>query len=71
MTPKQMADQLFEQMKGFRVKHTHSKKCAKIAVDAIINANPHQNPLNNDNPKSTIPFWMEVKKELENTQTKK
>ena len=66
MSPKEMAVQLFEQMKGFRVKHSHSKKCAKVAVDAIINANPRENPLNNDNPKSTIMYWMEVKKELEN-----
>lgn len=66
MTPKEMAVQLFEQMKGFRVKHSHSKRCAVRCVDAIINANPRENPLNNDNPKSTVMYWFEVKKEIEN-----
>jgi hypothetical protein len=37
MTPKEKAKELFDKMKGFRVKHSHSKKCALIAVDEILN----------------------------------
>lgn len=33
MTEKQEAVDLFTKMKGFRVKHTHSKKCALVAID--------------------------------------
>ena len=42
-----------------------SIKSAIICVDQIICANPNENPLNNDGPKSTIDYWLEVKKELE------
>jgi len=37
MTPKERAKYLFDKMKGFRVKHSHSKKCAKIAVEEMLN----------------------------------
>ena len=36
MTPKEKAKELFDKMKGFRVKHSHSKKCALIAVDEVM-----------------------------------
>ncbi len=36
MTLEQEALELFNSMKGFRIKHTHSGKCAKIAVDRVI-----------------------------------
>lgn len=36
--PKEEAVELFNAMKGFRVKHTHSKKCAKVAVNRILDA---------------------------------
>jgi len=36
MTPKERAEQIFGSMKGFRVKHSHSKKCAKVAVQLIL-----------------------------------
>lgn len=42
MTPEEIenkAKDLFNKMKGFRVKHSHSKKCAIIAVDEIIENN--------------------------------
>jgi len=35
-TPKEEAVELFNAMKGFRIKHTHSKKCAKVAVRKIL-----------------------------------
>ena len=40
------------------------KYCALIAVNEIINANPHSNPLNTD-VYSTMAYWLEVKNEIE------
>lgn len=63
MTPKEKAKELFDKMKGFRVKHSHSKKCALIAVDEILN-------IDNIKPyilhKEIIKYYIEVKKEIEN-----
>lgn len=42
-----------------------AKECALIAVNEIINANPHSNPLNTD-VYSTMDYWQDVKKEIEN-----
>jgi len=36
MTPKEKAQEIFDKMKGSRVKQTHSKRCAIIAVDEIL-----------------------------------
>ena len=41
-----------------------SKKCALIAVDEIIKANPHSNPFNT-NVYSTMDYWQDVKQEIE------
>ena len=43
----------------------HAKHSALIAVDEIINSNPHSNPLNTY-VFSTMLYWQEVKKEIEN-----
>jgi hypothetical protein len=39
------------------------KRCALIAVQQIINSNPHSNPLNT-NVYSTMDYWLEVKHEI-------
>jgi hypothetical protein len=44
---------------------SEAKECALIAVDNIISANPHSNPLNSD-VHSTMNYWFEVKQEIEN-----
>lgn len=41
-----------------------AKKCALIAVNEIINSNPHSNPLNTE-VYSTMDYWQEVKQEIE------
>jgi hypothetical protein len=41
-----------------------AKNCALIAVDEVILANPHSNPLNTD-VYSTMVYWQEVKQEIE------
>ena len=49
---------IFEENEAF------SKQLALIAVDEIINANPHSNPMNT-NVFSTMAYWQEVKQEIE------
>ena len=44
-------------------RHENAKKLALIAVDEIIHANPHSNPLNTD-VYSTMDYWQEVKQEI-------
>jgi len=67
-TPKEKADELFKKMKGFRVKHSHSKKCAIVAVDEIIEQWEYIDTYISDlggklNP--NLKYWQEVKSELE------
>ena len=35
MTPQEKAMEIFNSMKGFRVKHSHAKKCAIKAVQLV------------------------------------
>ena len=42
-----------------------AKQCAIIAVENIINANPHSNPLNTI-VHSTMQYWVDVKQEILN-----
>jgi len=42
-----------------------AKQCALIAVENIINANPHSNPLNTI-VHSTMQYWVDVKNEIQN-----
>ena len=63
MTPKEKAKQLVDKM-SFEVCKTDAKQCALIAVDEIINSNPHSNPLNTE-VYSTMDWWQEVKQEIE------
>ncbi len=42
-----------------------AKQSALIAVQEIILSNPHSNPFNTD-VYSTMSYWQEVKKEIEN-----
>lgn len=41
-----------------------AKEMSLIAVDEIINSNPHSNPLNTQ-VFSTMGYWMQVKHEIE------
>jgi hypothetical protein len=42
-------------------------QCALVAVDEIINSNPHSNPMNTYGF-STMAYWQEVKQELTKQQ---
>ena len=74
MTPKEEAKELFkryiqftqewDELDGYIVNKYNAKQCALIAVDEIINANPHSNPFNT-NVYSTMDYWQEVKQEIE------
>jgi len=66
MNPKEKAVDLFYKMKGFRVKHTHSKRCALIAVDEAIEAEKNvlvKFKFVNEDYKSD--YWESVKTEIE------
>lgn len=66
MTPKEKANDLFNKIYKLdhRAWYNIAKQCALIAVDEIISANPHSNPLNTD-VYSTMNYWQEVKQEIE------
>ena len=51
-----------EIMKKINIKQC--KECALVAVENIILANPHSNPFNTD-VYSTMEYWQEVKKEIQ------
>lgn len=72
MTPKEKAEELLNKMlsknpnrqDGISMIDTiQAKLCALIAVDMIINSNPHSNPFNTT-IHSTMEYWQEVKEEL-------
>jgi len=67
MTPKEKAAELIVnyQLKCKSLNYDEAKQCALIAVDNIILANPHSNPFNTD-VYSTMKYWAEVRKEIEN-----
>jgi hypothetical protein len=68
MTPKEKAKELIDKYSFVEIANYTSmfevKQCALIAVQEIINANPHSNPLNTD-VYSTMYYWQEVKTEIE------
>jgi len=68
MTPQEKAKELiykFDDTMEFSTPQRFAKQCALIAVNNIIAANPHSNPLNTE-VHSTMQYWNEVKKEIEN-----
>ena len=76
MTPRAKADQLLIKFKMSECTHGYNdvrdlhaaNRCAIIAVNEIINSNPHSNPLNTE-VYSTMDWWQEVKNELEKYDT--
>lgn len=55
---KRRSSRIFNAMKGFKVRHTHSKKCAKIAVYLVLE-------VIGDSMFSEYLHYQEVLKELE------
>ena len=65
MTPKLKAKELVDKFSTVPLLDSYeAKQCALIAVDEIINSNPHSNPLNTD-VHSTMSYWNEIKHEIE------
>ena len=62
MMPKEKAIELFNLMKGFRVKHSHSKKCARICVEQIIENN--RETMSGIEYHQELNYWEEVKEEI-------
>jgi len=68
MTPKEKAEELVDKFIQYtpadsEFEYPYAKQCALIAVNEIINSNPHSNPLNTE-VYSTMEWWLEVKKEI-------
>ncbi len=38
MTEQEKADEIWDQMKGFRISHNHRRKCCLVCVDQIVQA---------------------------------
>jgi len=55
---------IFDNAMEYSVPKRHSKQCALIAVQLIINSNPHSNPFNTD-VYPVMGYWIEVKEEIE------
>lgn len=66
LSPKEQAQALFDSMKGFRVKHSHSLKCAINAVDEIIKQIIEIEFYRDTAMPSLLAYWEDVKKELKN-----
>ena len=65
MKPKLKAKELVDKFSNVPLLDSYeAKQCALIAVDEIINSNPHSNPLNTD-VHSTMSYYQEVKQEIE------
>lgn len=72
MTPREKAWELYHKYRtlegkfGDKVLYNYdAKQCALVAVDYIINSNPHSNPFNTE-VYSTFSYWKEVKQEIQN-----
>ena len=66
MTPKEKASELFNSMKGFRVKHSHSLKCATNTVDEILKEIKGIEFNHDLDVQNLTDYWDGVKVELEN-----
>jgi len=58
MTAADQAVEIYNKMKGFRVKNTHRKKCALAAVDLIIQE------ANDCHENYRTLYWLDVKTEI-------
>jgi hypothetical protein len=61
---KAKAKEIFDKMKGFKVSHSHSKKCAKVAVNLMIENVKYQFNL-------TESKWNQVLEEIEKIELPK
>lgn len=80
MTPKEKAEQLYDKFLRYvpaeeEFEHQYAKKCALIAVDEIINSNPHiyiekggsdcRGDWSYKEAQSNQLYWQEIKQEIE------
>ena len=64
MKARDKAKELIDKYQFILTEKQFGKQCALIAVNYIINSNPHSNPFNT-NVESTMSYWEEVKQEIE------
>jgi len=70
LAPKERAEEIFNQMKGFRVKHSHSKKCGLFAIRMLIESSPSLPILSDagnycDDISESTEYWKQVEIEFE------
>lgn len=69
MKASEKAKDIYDQMKGFRVKNSHRKKCALVCVDEIVSAvkygHEHEWFFFREEENDFLEYWNEVKSEIE------
>ena len=68
MTPQEKAIEIFNSMKGFRVKHSHAKKCALNAVKLRLDGNFLYSSIEFGKDES-YEYWEQVEIELKKIKT--
>ena len=63
MKARDKAKELIDKYQFILTEKQFGKQCALIAVNYIINSNPHSNPFNT-NVESTMSYWQDVKHEI-------
>lgn len=63
-TPEKFAEDLFHKMKGFKVTHKHSKKCAIVAVNILIHDHAELAQYTSDY--TVLDFYQHVLTQLQN-----
>jgi hypothetical protein len=65
MEPKDKALQLFETYLNVGMGNGWAKQCALVVVDEIIEAKPTAEFIGSNRSYDNVPYWMEVKQEIE------
>lgn len=75
LSPQEQAEEIFNMMKGFRVKHSHSKKCGLALVKMVIQSSPSLPILSDggtygEDIELSTEYWKQVEVELQNKVVK-
>ena len=65
MTPTDKAKELFDKMNGYRISYAHRIKCAKVAIDQILNLPSLMEGRMIVVVSEDYKYWTEVKTELD------
>lgn len=76
LPPKEKAEEIFNEMKGFRVKNSHSKKCGLFAIRLVLESSPSLPILGDagyyaDDIALSTDYWKKVEEEYLKLETTK